>query len=500
MPPTYGRAGVEMGSTWVTKNRPTAAALALGVGLTLFVTLLPSVHLAYENPQLHLALETAEGIIAAHLAYLIVGRFRTTGQLRHLALAWAFAMMGTANLLFGALPIVTLGSRPAGIVTWAAAGLRLVAIAMLCLAGFAGTRLAPQGRAIVVFVASTTLGVLATVGLLAAAADAFLARPVDPSIAPTSSGWAGIVGHPVVLGVQLVALLLFAIAAVKFTREAQRTPDHLLRWLGAGAVLGAFARLNYFLFPSLYSNWVYTGDLLRLGSYLFFVVGAAREIDAYWRDHATLAVFEERRRVARELHDGLAQELAFIRSQTAAMAAGMPLQDMVGHVATAAERALEESRRAIATLADHGPAPLREALRVAAEEVAAREGTQVDIDVDTMSMAPAVTEALVRVVREAVGNAARHGAAQQVRVRMACDDLTLRLEVVDDGQGFVPGEVHRGFGLTSMRERVEALGGELRIRSVVGAGTTVEAMVPTSPFAGSAVRRWRRTAEATTGR
>jgi signal transduction histidine kinase len=468
------------------------------VGLTLFVTLLPFGQFAYDNPQLHLALETAEGIIAAHLAYLVLGRFRTSGQLRHVALAWAFAVMGAINLFLGALPIVALGSRPAGFVIWMAAGLRLVAIAALCLAGFAGRRLAPQGRALAAFSGMATVGVLVVVGLAASAADAFLAQAVDPSLSPETSAGPRIVGHPVVLGIQLVALVLFAVVAVRFTTEAKREPDHLLRWLAAGSVLGAFARLNYFLFPSLYSNWVYTGDVLRLASYLFFVVGAARELDAYWRDHATVAVFEERRRMARELHDGLAQELAFIRSQTAAMASGMPLPEMVGHVATAAERALEESRRAIETLAGGLSTPLHEAIRTAAEEVAARDGVQVQVDVQPRSIPPTVAEALVRVVREATGNAVRHGEPRCVTVQLECDNRCLRLTITDDGRGFAPDRVRHGFGLRSMRERVEALGGWLDVHSEEGMGTTVEAVVPTSPLAYASVRRQRRAAEPTT--
>ncbi len=485
-----------MRMTWLGQNRPIAAALALGVGLTLFVTLLPFVELAYANPQLHLALETAEGIIAAHLAYLILGRFRTTGQLRHLALAWSFGMMASVNLLLGALPIVTLGTRPVGVLPWAAAGLRLVAIAGLCLAGFAGSRLAPHGLALLKFLGTITFGVVASVALAAWAADLFLADAVDPSLSPKAAGWAPITGHPVVLGIQVGALALFAVAAVRFTLEAQRSGDQLLRWLGAGAVLGAFARLNYFFFPSLYSNWVYTGDLLRLGSYLFFVVGAARELDAYWRDHATLAVFEERQRVARELHDGLAQELSFIRSQTAAMAAGTPPPNMMGHLAAAAERALEESRRAIETLADGARAPLQEALRTAGEEVAARAGAHVVVHVQAPAVAPAITEALLRVVREAVGNAVRHGEAHHVVVHLVCDNRALRLTVADDGGGFSPDTARQGFGLRSMRERVEALGGELSVRSEIGRGTTVEAVVPTSPFVHPGIRRQRRVRQA----
>lgn len=62
------------------ENRPMAAALVAGIWVTLVVVLVPFVQFAYDNPQLHLALETAEGMIAAHLAYLILGRFRTTGR------------------------------------------------------------------------------------------------------------------------------------------------------------------------------------------------------------------------------------------------------------------------------------------------------------------------------------------------------------------------------------------------------------------------------------
>lgn len=101
------------------------------------------------------------------------------------------------------------------------------------------------------------------------------------------------------------------------------------------------------------------------------------------------------------------------------------------HVATAAERALEESRQAIEALADGGgSAPLRHSIRAAAEEVAARHGAEVEVDVQPRSVPPKVAEALLRVVREATGNAVRHGAARCVVVRLACDKRPLRLAII----------------------------------------------------------------------
>ena len=373
------------------------------------------------------------------LAYLSAKRYRATGRLQHVVLAWVFSVLAFVNLFLSAGPLISEDGRPGPWLTWATLGLRFVGIAGLCAAALAGVRAAPPPARVRSALAGATAAALVVVAAAASAADTWLARPIDIGVSPDSRSHPLVVGHPLVLAVQLLGLGLYAAAAISFTRQAQQRDDQLLRWLGAGAALGAFARVNYFLFPSLYSTFVYTGDLLRFLSYLCFLVGAAREVDRYWQDQTCLAAMEERRRLARDLHDGLAQELAFIRSQTAAMASGMTYPGMTQHLADAAERALVEARGALDALADDGAArePLPQALTRAAEEVATRAGAIVKIEAEASpAVASAVHEALLRVTREAATNAVRHGGATTLLLRLSESDGRLHLTITDDGTGF----------------------------------------------------------------
>ena len=87
--------------------------------------------------------------------------------------------------------------------------------------------------------------------------------------------------------------------------DADPPADPLHAGLGIGAVLAGCSALNYALFPSLFSDWIYLGDMFRLIAYLVFLTAAFREIGSYWQTQNQLAVLEERQRLARDLHDGL---------------------------------------------------------------------------------------------------------------------------------------------------------------------------------------------------
>jgi signal transduction histidine kinase len=247
-------------------------------------------------------------------------------------------------------------------------------------------------------------------------------------------------------------------------------------WLSAGAAIAAVASLHYFLSPVRLSDWVYTGDFFRIGFYALLLIGAAREIEKYWEGRAAAAVLEERRRLARDLHDGVAQELAYMWRHTRRLAASQNGIDITA-LSSSVERALHESRRAIATLRTAPSESLATAMAEAVEPVAKRVGTKVVVDVDeSVVLAPERREQLLRIA--SVANAGRHGRARIVRVEVWAGDRT-RLRVIDDGTGFdtaVPRTAK--FGLLSMEERARAMGGRLHVMSRPGSGTRVEVVLP----------------------
>jgi signal transduction histidine kinase len=316
-----------------------------------------------------------------------------------------------------------------------------------------------------------------------------LPRGVDPALSPDSANRPRIVGHWLVLALQVATLFLYSLAAVGFLKRSERERDALLVWVALSAALSALARLNYFLFPSLYSEWVYVGDVFRLGGYAALLLGISREMLAYQRGAADAAVFEERRRLARELHDGLAQELAFIRSEGARLSGTTDRGVM--RMATAAERALGEARIAISTLTTPVGEPLEISLGRAAEAVALRMGARVEVDCTGKPDVPtAARQSLERIVREATSNAVRHGQAKLIRVEINANER-LRVAIVDDGRGFKPTSKpgRDSFGMISMRERAEGIEGTFTVQSVPGEGTTVEVVLPNAASEPVRVRR-----------
>jgi signal transduction histidine kinase len=204
-------------------------------------------------------------------------------------------------------------------------------------------------------------------------------------------------------------------------------------------------------------------------------------------------VAEERRRMAREIHDTLAQGLTGIvtQLQAAEQAASRPPGDPAGwrrHVAAATQLArdsLSEARRSVDALR---PEPLErcrlsEALADVAQRWAALSGIPVQVQTTgtARSIRPEIEFALLRAAQEALANVARHAHATRVGLTVSYMENEVALDVRDDGVGFDPATLpdNGGFGLIAMRQRIADLSGTVEVESEPDGGTAVSTCIPT---------------------
>jgi len=200
-------------------------------------------------------------------------------------------------------------------------------------------------------------------------------------------------------------------------------------------------------------------------------------------------VLDERQRMAREIHDTLAQGLAGIITQL--QAAEQASQDPAGwrrHLAAAtrlARDSLTEARRSVDALRPEPleTARLSDALAAVAERWSALHGITVQVTTTGTArpMPPDTESALLRAAQEALANVAKHAQAARVGLTLSYMDHEVALDVRDDGRGFDSRGAGRGFGLTAMRQRIEGLRGTLQVESEPGAGTAISACVPAVP-------------------
>jgi signal transduction histidine kinase len=448
-----------------------------GLALTLLFNATSELDPAYQNRSLHVAKETAAALVLLLVAALLLGRFRQTGRVRELLALAGVILLAGKTLVFSVLAAI-LAETSGGLTTWRTTGAAMLGAALL-----AASPLAPEvvvrdrHRAI----ALTAGGCFFALGLLMVVAEvfdlpaAFAEPPPD-----TSSELHFFSQDPALLGADIGATVLFLVAGVAFARGAAQQRDELQLWLGVGSIIAGIAYLNYCLFPSLYTDFLYTGDIFRIAAVVAWGIGTIRVISTYQTAYAQTAVLEERRRVARDLHDGVAQELAFISSQMHWLGKEGNDNKSSEHIMQAVQRALDESRSAISALSRPVQEPLHLSLAHTAEEVAGRVGARLDLDLDEhVVVSPAWEDALPRIMREAVTNSVRHGKARTVALRLHNGD-GVWLRITDDGEGFDPSHPRSetSFGLISMKERTEALGGTLEVTSAPGKGTSVNIHLP----------------------
>jgi two-component system NarL family sensor kinase len=226
--------------------------------------------------------------------------------------------------------------------------------------------------------------------------------------------------------------------------------------------------------------------LYTVGDLLSIAIERAR----LYAQSAEFGAAEERNRLAREIHDTLAQGLAGIALQLETadlMLEGQSQDDQVRRTIQQAlaltQANLEEARRSVLDLR----AALLEGRNLAGALSALAESYRREENLDVQSVIvggnqplPVRIEAgLYRIAQEALSNAARHAAARRVILRLTIRPETATLVVEDNGQGFEPSRLPAGrYGLIGLNERAKLLGGSLKLNSSPGKGTRVEVKVP----------------------
>jgi signal transduction histidine kinase len=215
-------------------------------------------------------------------------------------------------------------------------------------------------------------------------------------------------------------------------------------------------------------------------------------LSALSRDSAVMA---ERNRLARDIHDTLAQGFTgvVVQMEAAEEALSQNLWDKVGeYVGRAgdlARESLREARRSVLALRPQAleETGLCEALKRLIEKMTAGTALQVDFAEEgtRCQLPPEWEENLLRIGQEALTNAIRHARASEFTIRLVFTDHEIRLTLRDNGCGFNPEPGHDGFGLQGMRERVESMGGHFIIESAPKAGASVSITLPLNKAAES---------------
>jgi signal transduction histidine kinase len=422
-----------------------------------------SLQSAYELHDARLAFDTAVAVVAAIVCVLASVRFLVDGRTLDLLLAAGFWSVALGTVAFGLAPVLARGElTPQS--AWALIGARLLGAGLIAIAPYVDGRMSSRRRSLL----AVGLGVAL---VLTVAGVGFNA----PDWGDTSLQTTVVEGSYVQVAAVLLALL-WLVAVVGFGLRYRRYGRDLDSWLCLAATLALFADLHLVLTPIVSSNYVLQGDFLRVIAYGILLVGVWRAIsDAEFGR----AVADERARVAREIHDGLAQYLFAISTQVSMLEAGAPLEQVLPRLKQAATSAQQEARFAVLALSSAGgSARFDSALRRYVEVLTADGELDVELDVDpSVRLAPDEQIEVFRIVQEGLGNARRHSGAGHVEVSISQQGGRRVVCVSDDGVGFDDSVTTAGQGVANMRLRAEAIEGELSLKSEPGCGTAIEVVL-----------------------
>jgi signal transduction histidine kinase len=460
----FGAAGTQ--ATW-----PLVAALG-----SLAIVILAFVHpLAYDIPTLRAMVETAITLVALTGAWLLRARFAHTARVRDLLQLAALLMLALFELCCNALPAAV--DLHAG----GQFGATRVMGDLLAAAAFAAAAFTPSDRIVsdrrgkVAITATLCLAALGAAELVG-----FLLR--DQLVIAAGNPVAGLgnaTARPLTCALVIATAVLLAYAALASARRSRFSQSGASSLIASGLVLLIAARVYYFALPSVSPAWISSRDGLRLIALALLVAAAVKHELQMRARTARAAAIAERRRVAEDLHDGIAQDLAFIAAHGARMAGELGDEHPL---TVAARRALAVSRGTISELSDMSSTSADDALEAIAHELRARFEIAIRVYAHPdAKLAVDAQEHVTRIAREAIANAARHGGADVVMVSLRRTSEGVSLNIRDNGQGIsrcTDGETLEGFGLRSMRERAAALGGYMTVQQLKSGGTNLEVVLP----------------------
>ena len=432
----------------------------LGSSLALFVAN-PALQTKFALPQLGLVLQTVMAFAGLIIAVLAGIRFAVEGRRLDLLLCTGFLVSSLSIAAFAVAPV--LGGGPVHRTeAWAGVIGRLLAWVLICAAPFLPGR---SGAKALLNTAVAACGALILAWLMLRSYKTGL---------PELSADAGTPG--LMTGSLAAQALLNLLAVVGFGKRFYERREDLDRWLALGATLMLFASLHYVFTPMLAAGSVSRGDALRLLSYGLLLAGAWRAIS--YAEFGR-AVAEERARVAREIHDGLAQYLFAVSTHATMLQNGAPQEETIAKLREAATAAQQEARFAILALSTAaGNAPFDAALSRYIEFLTADGALEVDLEIDpTVRLAPDEQIEVFRIVQEGLANVRKHANARRAEVVIGLRNNERVVSVRDDGEGFDGQSTAAGQGLKNIRARTENIEGGFKLTSKPGFGTALEVVL-----------------------
>jgi signal transduction histidine kinase len=299
--------------------------------------------------------------------------------------------------------------------------------------------------------------------------------------------------------IQSASVAVYLVGAWLYRRSYLRDGPVADGYLALAMLIGAFAEIHFLFYPGIYAGLVTTSEALRLAFFVVLLLGINAEsrsdlralrtayaaLDRLRSSEAERATLEERTRLARELHDGLAQDLWFAKLKHERLVPFVPDEQkgLASEVTEALDSAISEARQAVVTMRaeDDRDVSLEELLGRAVNDFAGRSGVRADFSAADLpqTLPPRTQVEVLRVLQEALTNVRKHADATVVRVNAEVGDGQLQLSVVDNGRGFRPGETSGdGVGMQGMKERARLMGGDLRVVSEPSAGTSLLLTVP----------------------